>query len=221
MPLLFSRHPMPGVTFGAWQAAETEAYFRCDFPLSGRESNEITELQGRRRMEWLAGRWLLHRLSGVEERLALDKDLHSKPYFPDRPNLHCSLSHSQGIIAAMLSDTPCGCDIQVMVGKLARIATKFLHPDEAAFLQTLPTAQYLVVLHLIWSVKESLYKAYGLKQLEFKEHIRMDTFDWNGWEGTTVGYVTKGAFHQRYAVCFAYHPAEDCAPFVWATAAAL
>ncbi|HAD12651.1 MAG TPA: hypothetical protein DCF33_09450, partial [Saprospirales bacterium] len=105
MPLLLVSKPFPNASFGLWQIAEEEDYFRADLPLSKDEETEFARHQNPlRRLEWLAGRWLLHKLTDEPERLPLAKDAFSKPFFPENQHLGCSLSHSKGTVGVLIVD---------------------------------------------------------------------------------------------------------------------
>lgn len=213
MPLLFSRHLYPSNTFAVWQIAEPESKFQTDLPLMQEEIADVVQLKGLRRAEWWASRWLLHHLTGAAQRLPLAKTAFSKPFFLDRPDLYCSLSHSHGIIGALLSDQNCGCDIQLFAEKMRKIAPKFLHTEEAEWISQFNSVVQMDLMHLYWTMKESLYKAYSLKALDFKEHIRIAPFDWDGYEGKCTGSIQKNEFQQQYALMFGknYLPVEEIA----------
>lgn len=232
MPLLFIRHlstpdapaSIP-LSFGVWQISENEPFFRNDLPLSPDEEAELALLKGIRRLEWLAARWLLHRFTGRDMRLPLAKDAFSKPFFPEHHHLACSLSHSHGIVGALLSNDPAlahkseiGCDIQVIVEKMARLAPKFLRPEEAAFIQQYPENERLVLQHIFWTAKESLYKAYGLKELDFRAHLSIEPFEWDGSQGQGQGWVKKNDFSQAFHLQFECCRLPEAAPFVWTVA---
>ncbi len=201
--------------FGVWQIAEPESYFRDDLPLWPGEEADLERFKGIRRLEWLAGRWLLHKLTGLPERLPLGKDTFAKPFFLDRPELHCSLSHSHGIVGALLAGHICGCDLQVLVDKMPRIAQKFLHVEEATFVQQFPQAIQFDLLHVFWTAKESLYKAYGLKELDFRAHLRVDPFQWSGFSAETTGWIRKGDLQQPYRLYFEKTELANGGAFVW------
>jgi len=224
MPLLFTRHisllaGTPGeqsFTFGAWQISESEMYFREDLPLRPDEETDLARYKGIRRLEWLAGRWMLHKLTGSAERLYLGKDAFAKPFFLDRPELHCSLSHSHGIVGAMLANRVCGCDLQVLVEKMPRLAGKFLHVEEEVFLHQFHTPEQFDLMHVFWTAKESLYKAYGLKELDFRGHLRLEPFEWSGHAAETSGWIRKEAFFQLYRLYFEKAELPDgSGAFVW------
>ncbi|MBK9336891.1 MAG: 4'-phosphopantetheinyl transferase superfamily protein [Lewinellaceae bacterium] len=216
----FIRHielgPEQVLTFGVWQIAEQEFYFREDMPLISEEEADLARYKGIRRLEWLAGRWLLHKLTGADARLPLGKNAFAKPFFLHRPELHCSLSHSHGIVGAVLADGICGCDLQVLVEKMPRLAGKFLHEEEDRFLRVFQQSAQFDLMHVFWTAKESLYKAYGLKELDFREHLRIEPFAWPGTSAETTGWVRKAGFQQAYHLHFekADLPDESGA-FVW------
>jgi 4'-phosphopantetheinyl transferase len=210
MPLLLITRPFPDASFGLWQIAESEAFFRMDLPLSIEEETELAKHHNPlRRLEWLAGRWLLHKLTDAPQRLPLAKDAFSKPFFPDNQHLACSLSHSKGTVGAYIVAPPCppirggvGCDIQVLTEKMPGIAHKFLHESEKAFVESRPGAEYLDLLHLFWTAKESLYKAYGLKELDFRKNMLVEKIQWDGQNGEGLGKVEKGDFLQEFQLIF-------------------
>ena len=215
MPLLLTTHPSAGTIFGLWQITEEEYFFRRELPLSEAEENELARLKNIRRLEWLASRWLLHKLTGAPQRLPLAKDAFSKPFFLDKPDLYCSLSHSHGIVGALLAEQNVGCDIQVLMGKMPRLAAKFLNERETAFVAPFSPQQQFDLFHIFWTAKESLYKAYGLKELDFRAHLHVEPFDWAEAAGHTRGWVIKEAFRQEYQLIFGKIDLPDSGELVW------
>ena len=224
MPLLFSTYPFPTATFAVWQIEEEEAFFLENLVFSTAESQELQALRGRRRQEWLAVRWLLHRISGHPLRLPLAKNAFSKPFFFDHAKLACSLSHSQGLVGALLAGQgggAVGCDLQVLVEKMPRLAPKFLSLNEMEFVQDHPRAEQFILLHLFWTAKESLYKAYGIKELDFRTHLRIAPFVWTGREVVTTGSINKNSYHRHFRLWMAKSECPDGTPYVWTVCAPL
>lgn len=215
MPLLLSTHPFPDSTFALWQAAEPDSFFKEELPFYGTEKQDFEVLSEKRKMEWLSSRWLLHRITGEPQRLPLAKDAFSKPFFLDKPDLHCSLSHSQGVVGALLSNQNCGCDIQVLVEKMPKLAHKFLGKEELKHLSGLSETMIFEYYHLIWTAKESLYKSYGLKALDFRYEIFVRDMLWDGHSGKAHGYIEKGRFQQHYQLRFGKTVLEEGA-LIWA-----
>jgi 4'-phosphopantetheinyl transferase len=215
MSLLLTTHPFPDTTLGLWQIAEAESVFRDELPMSAVEENELAVLQNIRRLEWLSSRWLLHKLTGAQQRMPLAKDAFSKPFFLDQPDLFCSLSHSQGIVGAMIASKNCGCDIQVLVEKMPRIAAKFLGMEEADTVADLSEAQRFEYYHLYWTAKESLYKAYGIKALDFRKNIFIRQILWDGHTGAALGSIEKDDVQLAYRLRFGKVEFETGA-LIWA-----
>jgi phosphopantetheinyl transferase len=192
--LLFSRYIDEKLRFAAWHISEEEAFFRDDLPLS---ADEVLELEQHRNplrtKEWLASRWLLHQLTGHQARMPLMKNIYSKPFFVGTTAQFCSLSHSQGTVAALLSDKDCGCDIQVIVEKMPRIAPKFMRSDEFEWVEKRAYSEQFILIHLIWTAKEAMYKAYGQKEVDFKAQLFIEPFAWQ----TENVVVTKGKLDKK------------------------
>ncbi len=138
------------------------------------EKTIIHELSPRKRSEWLASRELLFMIAGLPERVECLYDDFGKPILRGSDK-HISVSHSSDWCAAMISDRSCGVDIQIYSKTVERIAGKFLSKDEINHTQQLTNR--LHHLHLLWGAKECMYKAYGRRKLEFRQHIFITTLN--------------------------------------------
>ena len=118
-----------------------------DEHLTPEEKEIIEPLSPRKKREWLASRTLLFALSGEPQRIGCVYDDFGKPILRGSDK-HISISHSELWCAAMISDRPCGVDIQVYSETVKRIAERFLTEDEvkAAFARK----NALAFLHLLW-----------------------------------------------------------------------
>jgi 4'-phosphopantetheinyl transferase len=211
MPLLLHKQPFPNASFGLWLIEEDPDFFQANLSLEPAEAQELALLKGLRRLEWLTARWLLDKMSQTAERLPLAKDSFSKPFFPGNDRLICSLSHSQGKVGVLLLelDRPVdpekdryGCDIQVLVDKIRAIAPKFTNEAEKAILEKLGEKQRFEALHLLWTAKESLYKAYGLKSLDFRANIFVEGLEWDGQQGKALGRIQTTDYAQAFDLYF-------------------
>jgi len=97
--------------------------------LTETETERLGQIKGGRRLEWLAGRWLVHEMSGASERLVCEADSYGKPHLTNSP-LEMSLSHSNEVAAAILAPQSVGIDIQKLVAKIERIAHKYMCESE-------------------------------------------------------------------------------------------
>lgn len=161
----------------------------------------IRQLSPRKRSEWLASRELLYRISGLPERVRCLYDDFGKPYL-EGVNKHISVSHSELWCAAMISDHPCGVDVQVYSDTVRRIADRFLTPGDLQMAEQ--TDNPLHHLHLLWGAKECMYKAYGKKKLGFREHIFITSLD--SAEGTGLGEISYEDIHLLYDIHYKMLP---------------
>ena len=198
MPLFFHRHLIPEGELGIWHITEPAEYFESRLTLRPSEEAQLAELKGHRRLEWLAGRWLLHEMSGREERGACLKDEHGKPHL-EGSLYDISISHSREMAAIMAAPRTVGVDIQKLVTKIERIAHKYMREEESASLQ--PVSR-LVHLHVYWGAKEALYKAYGRRQLDFKAHIHIAPFVFDPQGGSFSGEIIKDDYRAKYKIYY-------------------
>lgn len=188
MPLLLQKQILPEGLLGIWKITEPESWFLSLMPLLEAEQQELKGIKGRRRLEWLAGRWMLHLLSGRKTRGAVHKDAWGKPGLSDS-TYHISISHSHELAAVIASPLNVGIDIQYYVDKIDRLAPKFVRLDEEAFLLEETRMEQL---HLLWCAKEALYKGFGRRKLDFKEHLRVHPFVFSVNGGNLTGEIRKG-----------------------------
>lgn len=198
MPLKIYHTIEPEGEIGIWNILESEDYFLSKLDLTKVEFEYFSKIKGRRRTEWLAVRYLLHFMSGRETRGAIIKDEYGKPHLKNS-EWHISISHSQNKAAVIASPKLVGIDIQNFVPRIDRIAHKFMSPIE---LSSLSENFHLEHLHIYWGAKEALYKAYGKKELEFKEHLRLAPFEFFDQKGKTSGRVKKGDYYKEFEVHF-------------------
>lgn len=199
MPLLTQVPLLDAGLYGIWQVNESPEYFEEQLDLFPAETEEISTLAPRKRLEWLASRNLLHQLSGRHDRGACLKDSYGKPYLEDS-EWQISMSHSGDRVAVIAAPRTVGIDIQVIVPKIARIAPKFLTPLE---LNRIDSAHHTEVLHVLWGAKECLYKAYGKRQLDFRGHIFTEPVVYNP-EGMHFGGHVDFKDYQRSFDIFAH-----------------
>ena len=194
MPLVLHNTFTNGVELGLWKIEEPEVWFIEQMDLFPDEEAMIQTIQGHRKLEWLAGRWLLHWMSGRDIRGACLKDEFGKPYL-EGSKKKISISHSRQMVAVIAGPKEVGIDIQKIVTKIERLSHKFLNEVEAASLE--PDTR-LNSLHVYWGAKESLYKAYGRRQLDFKANIKISPFVFNPEGDDLTGEIIKDQFYQSY-----------------------
>jgi 4'-phosphopantetheinyl transferase len=195
--LFLKQTPQPDIHIGLWKIEEDEDFFHQRLPLSAAEFVDLSPLKGARRLEWLACRWLLHEVSGHDVRMPLAKDAYSKPFFEgESENRYCSLTHAGGFVGVVIAPIPCGCDLEVIDKRLQRVAPKFVNELEQKMLDnTTLSKDELWRLCFVWCAKEAMYKAYGVKEVDFKKHL---TVDYQGITKSEKGFLQKGDLQQLY-----------------------
>ena len=100
----------------------------------------------------------------------------------------CSLSHSDLYATAVYAKEQVGIDIEAYRPKILRIAKKFTHKNELAFLKNLDQIKALTRL---WTAKEAIYKALKKAGLSFSEQIELMPFDLYDPSGSAKVYLEE------------------------------
>ena len=199
MPLNIHKTLANQCEYAIWQIEESEDFFRSNLQLVPSALEQVNRIKGEgRRLEWLASRYLIHLMSGREKRGILIKDKFGKPHL-EGSNFHISLSHSNRQAAAIAAPFLVGVDLQKIVGKIERIAHKYMRPSE---MESLEESTRLAHLHVYWGAKEALYKAYGRKGLDFRTHILVEPFEYDLNIAYTKGRVLKDDFDMSFDVYY-------------------
>lgn len=75
---------------------------------------------------------------------------------------HISLSHADGLVAALVARTPCGVDIErPRPARVQGVATRYFAPSEQSWLAGLPPAAAQRDFFRLWTLKEAAAKARG------------------------------------------------------------
>lgn len=125
----------------------------------------------KRKLEWLSARWLLMNIL-KEYDVTIDrliKDDYGKPHIKDS-DLNLSISHAFPYVAVIVDPKEStGIDLEAPKEKIKKIATRFMHPDEMAHV-----SMDIYELTLYWCAKETLYKIFGRKSIQFNQQLLLD-----------------------------------------------
>ena len=168
MPLIHSHQINNTTKIGVWHITETEDFFFEKFSLL----RNITHPH--KRLQHLAGRHLLSILfPNFPVELIKIADT-KKPFLQDEA-FHFSISHCGAYAAAIVStQNRVGIDIETPHPKVERIQHKFLTEDEKEILKSFPSNKEHI-LTMVWSIKEAVFKWYGLGEVDFKKQININT----------------------------------------------
>ena len=120
----------------------------------------------------------------------LTKDEYGKPYWESQGNIlpEMNYSHTKDLLFwGEHRNQRIGVDIEHEREQLLRIKHKFCNTEELHFCQD--NVQQIL---LIWTAKEAMYKAYGQKELDFKEQMKVWDFEYlsNAQAGEFKGSLT-------------------------------
>ena len=106
---------------------------------------------------------------------AMAKTDQGKPYFPDRPDLFFSLSHSGSLVLCAVGSQPCGADVQEPRSLSEKVIRRCFAPDELACSD--PIA--------LWCLKESFIKLTGSMDRPLRDMVFLPSGDvFTGPDGT-------------------------------------
>ncbi len=167
MPFFFQHQINDNTRLGVWKIEETEEFFQLNVP----RHRDVTHPH--KRLQHLAGRFLLQLLfADFPFDLVRIADTR-KPFLPDA-QYQFSISHCGDFAAAIVSrDSRVGIDIEIPVERMNKIRNRFLSPGEIEHFP-LPGIEGLT---LAWSVKETVFKWYGLGGIDFRDDIQLEQKD--------------------------------------------
>jgi len=143
-----------------WKMDEPESYFIEQTGLTSTIKND------KRRIEHLAGRFLLQHLVPGFPLHEIEKDEHEKPRIKDNAH-YFSISHSWPYVAVQIDpDNDAGIDIQTWHPGIENIKHKYLSDEEQQMLRNDPR-----LFTLAWCAKEAVYKWNGRRGIEFIEEL--------------------------------------------------
>lgn len=163
---------------------------------------------------WLASRALLLQLFD-KHKVEVHKDLNNKPSLVvDGKRYFIAITHSYDYAAVMISDRhEVGLDMERIDKRIGRVAHKFINDDELLYVSKVKEDDLILYQTIIWSAKETIYKIYGRKELDFKEHMSVCAFQLK--QDTFSGRIHKLKEQhtlemkfeqiQEYILCYCLH----------------
>lgn len=133
----------------------------------GASEDDLISVEGfapARRAERLAWRLLLHKMAPAAEVEYLPS---GKPVIKNSKYKYLSVSHCADCVAVMLSQRPCGVDVERVERNYARIAGRYLSVEE---LSLCDDERWMA---MAWCAKEALYKRAGRMGVDFKRDMQI------------------------------------------------
>ena len=142
-----------------WKIEEPEIFFTDNLGFVGHHKTE------KRRLEFLASRYLLKSLIPDFSFSELKNHQEGKPFFED-DRVHFSISHSFPFVAVVIDEKPVGIDVQVFQEKILRLQQKFLSAQEQIIFK-----DSMEHITLAWTAKEAAFKWFGEGKVDFIQHM--------------------------------------------------
>ncbi|WP_185872947.1 4'-phosphopantetheinyl transferase family protein [Blattabacterium cuenoti] len=169
--------------------------------LSDKEKKHFFSLSEKRKKEYLGIRYALKYI-GINNNIFYNHK--RKPFIEnEEKNKYISFSHSFEKIAIAVSSYHIGIDIEKLRQdkKILKIKKKFLREDESIFINPHYEEDYL---HIIWGIKESLYKLEGGQFYSFLDHYKVSPFciDTNYKTSSISCWVIKESYSKKFSAFY-------------------
>lgn len=117
---------------------------------------------------------------GLPEDTLVLRDQNRKPFFPDHPDLHFSITHTKNHWLCVFADTPVGIDAELGSRKIAnreKITERFFSPAEQTKIKESdrPESEFIS----LWTKKEACLKVNGLGVLKDMNSIDTESPDFD------------------------------------------
>jgi phosphopantetheinyl transferase len=167
MPLIF-KQLNNNYSISCWRHTEDIAFF--EKKMSYRSNASHPE----RKKQQLSSRMAINELDPYFPFDQVVQNDNGKPYLISS-GISFSLTHSKEMAGAIISENhEVGIDIEKISDRVLKVEKKFLHPYEILMLPEEKTER-IRLLTLMWSVKETVFKCFGLPAIDFSDHIRINT----------------------------------------------
>lgn len=167
MPLIFQQDITNSTKVGLWQINENEDFFSDS-------NNSCSIKHPQKKIQSLAGRNLI---TNLENRFPLNEIQilpSGKPVLKNG-EFHFSISHCRNYAAAIVSSTQIvGIDVELVTPRILRLKNKFISNGEEKIISKINVSNEIKYT-IFWSVKEAMFKWYGLGNVDFKKDLQIES----------------------------------------------
>ena len=158
-------HPLVGI----WKIEEEESFFEGKIDFQPKATNSS------KRIQQYASRFILDKLSPGFPLNQIIINNSGKPILKES-TVQFNISHTNAYAAAIVSnEKQVGIDIEKIDVRVCRVMKKFLNTHELQVVAPLGEIEKISMLTLFWSIKETVYKWWGLGAVDFAEHIQIQS----------------------------------------------
>ncbi|MFH1320677.1 MAG: 4'-phosphopantetheinyl transferase superfamily protein [Bacteroidota bacterium] len=187
---------------GLWKIEETIDWCISRLQLNENDLKILNWYNSKhRRLQRLITQLLLQNMLNHKTKVEIKYDKNGKPSLPDFP-YEISISHSKIFVAILISKTyNIGIDIEQINPKVERISEKFINSYELKQFSAGLNKENIEQMHVIWGAKESLYKLYGKRNLNFKENLLTEPFDYKQ-KGVIKARISTGNKNRQFSLYY-------------------
>ncbi len=146
-----------------WRINESEEDLNKELNLSDFSKSRLSKIKSKSRRKQSLSIHHLLKSSKINQELFYDSN--GKPKLLN--NKFISISHSFDYSGLAISNNKVGLDIEKFRPKIIDISKKFISQTEQDLIKELDIEN----LTKVWTIKESVYKAFGYQGINFKENI--------------------------------------------------
>ncbi|MCC6815518.1 MAG: 4'-phosphopantetheinyl transferase superfamily protein [Saprospiraceae bacterium] len=173
MPTFLATIFPDNIELSIWHITEEQSFFSNHQKWYEQEVEWIDSIHPKKKLEYLASRYLLYNRLQPEGRLPIIKNEFGKLIFKESDSF-LSISHSGNYTAYVIGPSEVGLDIQVYDKKIIRILNKFLDPEECEIIKSISSVEEQIKLAILsWCAKEAVYKAHGKRGIQFNKQIKL------------------------------------------------
>ena len=170
--------------------------------LTSSEIKQLSELKNRQRKnEFVSTRALRTYLFGKHTILYNE---FGAPFL-EKKDVHISISHNKEyVVIAWSNKHPVGVDIEMINRDVSSIEKKFISQNEREIASTIDSPKNALT---IWCIKETLYKLYQKKELDFLNDLSCNKINTEIWKGNIIKnkkleYLFYIKIFQNQLICF-------------------
>ncbi|MCF8255566.1 MAG: 4'-phosphopantetheinyl transferase superfamily protein [Bacteroidia bacterium] len=199
MPLVIQKNISANCFLAVWHITESIEEMRLNLGENLIEKDKEKKLVQANARHYLASRILLTNLFPAQT-IELLKNQNNKPsLFLNQQEWSISITHSFDYAAILIQENGhLGIDIERIDPRITRVKQKFMNEAEKEFAGA---ENQIAEQVLIWSAKETLYKVYGNKELDFKNNLYIEPFVL-AQQGSIQTRISKEDFTQNCEVNF-------------------
>lgn len=150
----------------------------------------VNQLNSKRNIEKKGSAFLIEKIMAKSVELSYTAE--GSPYVKNE-SFFLSISHSHERLAVIINlKEKTGIDVELIRDKILGIQSKFLNENELACANN--AVDKLIVY---WAAKETLYKIYGLRKVDFIVNLFVEDFDL-ALEGEITGRIQLENFNKKY-----------------------